>query len=188
MPHPHLAVADSSVLVVIDVQEPFARALADRERLTKQITTLIRVAKIVGLPVLVTEQYPEKLGPTVPEIRDTLEELGLYAPISKMAFSCCAVDGFVQRVYDSGRDTMIITGIETHVCVQQTVLEAMSLGYKAQVVSDAVASRLPDDRAIALDKMRHAGAVVSSVEMIAYELLGQAGTPEFKAAMEYLKW
>ena len=188
MPHPHLASADSSVLVVVDVQEPFAQAMPDRADLTKQITTLVRVANGIGLPVLVTEQYPEKLGPTVPEIREVLEELGLYSPLGKMTFSCCASEDFVQQVYDSGRDTLIVTGIEAHVCVQQTVLEAMNLGYKVHVVNDAIASRRPEDRAIALEKMRHAGAIVSGVEMIAYELLGRGGTPEFKAAQQYLKW
>ena len=105
-----------------------------------------------------------------------------------MSFSCCGSEDFVQRVYDSGRDTLIITGIETHVCVQQTALDAMTLGYKLHVVSDAVTSRRREDWSAATDKMRHAGAIISTTEMVAYELLGKAGTPEFKAAMAYLKW
>lgn len=188
MPHPHLARPESSVLVVIDVQEPFARAMAGREALARNISTLVHIARIVEAPVVVTEQYPERLGPTVPELKQVLDELGLYRPIGKLAFSCCASEEFVQRLYDSGRDTLIITGIESHVCVQQTVLEALSLGYKAHVVNDAITSRRREDWEIAIEKMRHAGAIISSTEMIAYELLGRAGTPQFKAAMEYLKW
>ncbi len=188
MPHPHLASAAQSALVVIDVQEPFARAMADREALARNICTLARVAKIAGLPIFVTEQYPEKLGPTVPEIRATLEELGVYQPIAKLAFSCCAADGFLQRLHETRRETLVLTGMEAHVCIQQTALEALTLGYQVHVVSDAVTSRRREDWALAMDKMRHAGAVISGCEMLAYELLGRAGTPEFKAAMPYLKW
>ncbi len=188
MPHPHLATAETSALVVIDVQEPFARAMQDRAALAKNITTLVRIAKIVGAPVFVTEQYPEKLGPTVPEIRLALEETGVYQPLGKLAFSCCAADGFVERIYQAKRDTLLLTGMETHVCVQQTALEALSLGYKVHVVSDAVTSRRREDWTLALEKLRHAGAIISGTEMAAYELLGRAGTPQFKAAQEFLKW
>lgn len=188
MPHQDLATAASSALVVVDIQEPFARAMADRERLAGNVVTLIRVAHIAGVPVLVTEQNPEKLGPTVPEIRSVLEELGLYKPVGKLTFSCCAADGFVQQVRKAKRDTLLLTGMEAHVCVQQTALEALTLGYRVHVISDAVTSRRRDDWQVAMAKLRHAGAVISSTEMIAYELLGRAGTPQFKAAIPYLKW
>lgn len=188
MPHPHLARADASVLVVVDFQEPFAKAMTERATVAKNIVTMVRVAHAAGVPVIVTEQNPEKLGPTTPEVRGVLEELGLYHPIGKMAFSCCQADGFVQKVYDSGRDTLLITGMEGHICVQQTALEAMSLGYKAHVVRDAVTSRRPHDLDAATEKMRHAGAVITTTEMACYELLGAAGTPQFKAAMPFLKW
>lgn len=188
MSHPQLAHAPSCVLVVIDWQEPFAKAMSERATVAKNITTLLHVAKIIGLPVIVTEQNAEKLGPTSPDLRGTLEELGYYKPINKMAFSCCSVDSFVKSVYDTGRDTLLITGLEGHVCVQQTVLEALNLGYKAHLIRDAVASRRAYDLDLAVEKMRHAGAVISSTEMLSYELLGQAGTPEFKAAAQFLKW
>ena len=188
MPHPHLARRESSILVIVDFQEPFAKAMADRDDIAKRIATLTHVAHIVGMPVVVTEQSPEKLGPTVPELQSTLAELDLYDPISKTTFSCCASETFVQRVYDTGRDSLILAGMETHVCVQQTALEAMNLGYKVFIPGDAVTSRHRDDWTAALDKMRHAGAIVTTSEMTAYELLGAAGTPEFKAAMAYLKW
>ena len=162
--------------------------MEDSGPVANNIITLAHVAKIVGVPILVTEQSPEKLGPTIPKLQDPLSKLGVYDPIPKVSFSCCGSEDFVQRVYDSGRDTLIITGIETHVCVQQTALDAMTLGYKLHVVSDAVTSRRREDWSAATDKMRHAGAIISTTEMVAYELLGKAGTPEFKAAMAYLKW
>lgn len=188
MPHPHLARADSSVLVVVDVQEPFARAMAERASLVTNILTLVRVARILDVPVVVTEQNATKLGPTLPELASALKEMDVYKPIDKMSFSCCAVESFVQRIYDLGRDTLIVTGMEAHICVQQTVLDALSLGHKAHVVKDAVASRKRDDKEVSMEKLRHAGAIISTTEMAAYELLGRAGTPQFKAAMQYLKW
>lgn len=188
MAHPHLARAEASVLLVVDVQEPFARAMADRAALTKNICALAHVAKISEVPLVLTEQNSQKLGPTVPEVASVLTVLGAYSPIDKMSFSCCAADGFVQRLYDLGRDTLIVTGMETHVCVQQTALDALSLGYKVHVVRDAVTSRRREDWETAIDKLRHAGAVITSTEMVAYELIGKAGTPQFKAALQHLKW
>ena len=188
MPHPHIARAESSILVVVDVQEPFARAMPDRESLTRNITTMMHVARINEVPLIVTEQTAAKLGPTVPELATVLTELEAYDPIDKQAFSCCASEQFIQRVYDMGRDTLILTGVEGHVCIQQTTLDALNLGYSVHVVKDAVASRRPEDFDVAIEKMRLAGAVISSTEMVSYELLGQAGTPKFKAAMQYLKW
>ena len=188
MPHPHIARAEASILVVVDVQEPFTKAMPDREALTGNIATLLHVARINEVPVIVTEQTAAKLGPTVPELASVLTELELYAPIDKQAFSCCASQEFIQRVYDLGRDTLVVVGLEGHVCVQQTTLDALNLGYKVHVVRDAVASRRQHDFDVAMEKLRHAGAIVSSTEMIAYEWLGQAGTPQFKAAMQYLKW
>ena len=188
MPHPHIASRESSVLVVVDVQEPFVKAMEEREAVTKNISTLIHVARINEVPVIVTEQTAAKLGPTVPELASVLTELQVYDPIDKQAFSCCASPEFIQRVYDTGRDTLIITGVEGHVCIQQTTLDALNLGYKVHVVSDAVTSRRPHDLDVAMEKLRHAGAIISSTEMIAYEWLGEGGTPQFKAAMQHLKW
>ena len=188
MPHPHVARSDASILVIVDVQEPFARAMADRERMIANITTLARVARINGAPVIVTEQNAARLGPTVPELASVLKELEVYEPIGKMAFSCCAVEPFVQRVYDSGRDTLVLVGMEAHVCIAQTALDALNMGYRAHVVQDAVTSRHREDFQVAMEKLRHAGAIISTTEMLAYELLGEAGTPQFKQAMQYLKW
>ena len=188
MPHPQVARAEASVLVIVDVQEPFARAMADRERTVANISILARVARINEIPIIVTEQNSARLGPTVPELASVLKELETYEPIDKMAFSCCAVEGFVRRVYDMGRDTLLLVGMEAHVCIAQTALDALNMGYRAHVVQDAVTSRHREDYQAALDKLRHAGAVISTTEMLSYELLGEAGTPKFKQAMQFLKW
>ena len=188
MPHPHIARPDASILVVVDVQEPFAKAMADREKMIANIITLVRVARINEVPVIVTEQNAARLGPTVPELASVLKELEVYEPIDKMAFSCCAVEPFVQRVYDLGRDTLVLAGMEAHVCVAQTALDALNMGYRAHVVEDAVTCRRPADFQAAMEKLRHAGAIISTTEMLSYELLGEAGTPQFKQAMQYLKW
>jgi len=183
-----MARPDASILVVIDVQEAFARGMADRDKVTANIATLVRVARINQVPIIVTEQNPSRLGPTVPELSSLLKEMSSYDPIGKMAFSCCAVEPFVQRVYDSGRDTLILVGMEAHVCIAQTALDALNMGYRAHVVQDAVTSHHAGNLSAAMDKLRHAGAIITSTEMVAYELIGEAGTPQFKQAMEYLKW
>ena len=188
MPHPHLARASNSILVVIDFQEPFARAMVDRQLVANNITTLLHMARIHKLPVLVTEQNNTKLGPTVPELTSTMEQLEVYDPIDKSNFSCCGSEEFLERLYGTGRDTLIMTGLETHVCIQQTALEALDLGFKVHVIRDAVASRHDLDKDTALDKLRHAGAIISTTELASYELLERAGTPEFTAAMKHLKW
>ncbi|MBI3743795.1 MAG: isochorismatase family protein [Chloroflexi bacterium] len=112
----------------------------------------------------------------------------MYQPLGKMAFSCCSDEGFVEKIDALKRDTLVLAGMETHVCVQQTALEALSLGYKVHVVADAVTSRRREDWGAAIDKLRHAGAIITTTEMVAYEWIGRAGTPEFKGAMPYLKW
>lgn len=188
MPHPHIARPDASILVIVDVQEPFARAMGDREKMTSNIATLVRVARINQVPIIVTEQNPSRLGPTVPELSSLLKELSSYDPIGKMVFSCCAVEPFIQRVYDSGRDTLILVGMEAHVCIAQTALDALNMGYRTHVVQDAVTSRHPSDYSTAMEKLRHAGAIITSTEMVAYELIGEAGTPQFKQTMEFLRW
>lgn len=188
MPHPQIARKESSILVTVDVQEPFAKAMSSREDLAKNITTLLHLAKINGVPVIVTEQTSSKLGPTIQELSGVMNELDVYEPIDKEAFSCCASEEFIQRIYDSGRDTLVITGLEGHVCIQQTTLDALNLGYKVHIVNDAVTSRRPHDYDTALEKLRLAGAIISSTEMIAYEWLEKGGTPEFKASMKFLKW
>ncbi|MCH7554345.1 MAG: hydrolase, partial [Chloroflexi bacterium] len=186
MAHPHLARADSSILVIVDYQEPFARGMEDSGPVADNIITLAHVAKIVGVPILVTEQSPEKLGPTIPKLQDPLSELGVYDPIPKVSFSCCGSEDFVQRVYDSGRDTLIITGIETHVCVQQTALDLASRDYDVYVCADAVGSRGRIDHEQALARMRQEGVWVTTVESVLFELCSRCDAARFKPMLEVI--
>lgn len=172
---------DDCVLLVVDVQERLLPAMSNREETLDNIVKLVRFAKIVRMPVLVTEQ--EKLGPTVGEVGNEIEDL---APVSKIEFDACKRGEFAERLRELGRGTVIIAGIESHICITQTVLHLLQ-SYKVHVVSDAVSSRTKKNLEVALERMMASGAVISSTEMVIYELLEKAGTPEFKEALKLVK-
>jgi len=176
-----LLAPDDCVLLVVDVQERLLPAMSNREETLDNIVKLVRFAKISRMPVLVTEQ--EKLGPTVGEVGDEIEDL---APVSKIEFDACIRGEFAERLRELGRSTVIIAGIESHICITQTVLHLLP-GYRVHVVSDAVSSRAKKNVEVALERMRQSGAVISSTEMVIYELLEKAGTPEFKEALKLVK-
>ncbi len=164
----------AAALLVVDVQEAFRPAVAGFDAAAARTAILLRGAQILGLPVVVTEQYPRGLGRTVPEVLDHLEGP---RPLEKTAFSACRAEGFGI----GSRTQALVCGIEAHVCVSQTVHDLLDRGVEAHVAADAVASRSPADREIGLAKMAAAGAVLTSTETALFELLGEAGTPEFKA-------
>jgi nicotinamidase-related amidase len=166
--------ADRTTLVVIDVQEGFRRAIPDFDRVAKAAATLIEGASIIGIPVVVTEQYPKGLGETVPEVAEHLPE-GTDT-LEKVVFSATEAEGFDLE----GRDQALVCGIETHVCVNQTALDLLTDGVDVQVAEDAVGSRTDENKRVGLQKMERAGAEVTSVETALFELLGRAGTDEFK--------
>jgi nicotinamidase-related amidase len=166
--------ADRTTLVVIDVQEGFRRAIPDFDRVAKAAATLIEGASIIGVPVVVTEQYPKGLGETVPEVAEHLPE-GTDT-LEKVVFSATEAEGFDLE----GRDQALVCGIETHVCVNQTALDLLTDGVDVQVAEDAVGSRTDENKRVGLQKMERAGAEVTSVETALFELLGRAGTDEFK--------
>jgi nicotinamidase-related amidase len=172
---------DNCLLVVIDVQEKLMPAIAGREAVMANIVRLARFAGIVGIPVVVTEQ--EKLGLTVPEVRECLPGEN---PVKKVHFNCLSCHDFRDRVHGSGRKTLVLTGAEAHICVAQTALHAMP-GYNVHVVADAISSRVPENREIALKRMMQEGALITSTEMFIYEILGRAGTDEFKAVLPLVK-
>ena len=142
---------------------------------------LIRFSKIAGLPVIVTEQ--EKLGPTLPEL---LGEGTAVAAVPKVDFNCFGCEAFVKRVGESGKRTLILCGIEAHICVAQTALSALG-GFRVQVIQDAIGSRTPENRDVAIARMRAGGAAITSTEMFIYEILERAGTEEFKAVLPLVK-
>jgi len=166
--------AQRTVLVVVDVQEGFRKAVPDFDRVAKATATLIEGAEAIGTPIVVTEQYPRGLGGTAPEIAEHLPE-GV-EPLEKLCFSAADAEGFDL----GGRDQALVCGIETHVCVNQTALALLGSGVEVQVAEDAVASRSEENKRVGLHKMERAGATLTSVETALFELLGRAGTDEFK--------
>jgi nicotinamidase-related amidase len=178
---PNLIGRDDSVLVVIDVQERLMPVIADREKVTENVVRLLKSAEILGLPVILTEQ--EKLGSTLPELREARPGL---QPIRKLEFDCFGCQEFVQEVRKVGRNTLILCGVETHICVAQTALHAAP-DYTIHVVSDATSSRTEANWQAGLDRMRQAGVVITSTEMVIYELLQFAGTDEFTAVLPLVK-
>jgi len=162
-----------TALVVIDVQEAFAKAVEGFDGVAAQTAILVTGAKTLGLPVLVTEQYPRGLGETVAPVRDALGDV---ERLPKTVFSAARAEGFDL----AGRDQALVCGIETHVCVNQTVHDLLAGGVEAHVAVDAVGSRTAANRELGLRKMEESGAVLTSVETALFELLGEAGSDEFK--------
>ena len=166
--------ADRTTLIVVDVQEAFRKAIPDFERIAKATATLIDGAEAIGIPIVITEQYPKGLGGTVPEVAEHLPD-GV-RPLEKMVFAASEAEGFEL----DGREQALVCGIETHVCVNQTALDLLASGVDVQVAEDAVSSRTDENKQVGLQKMEAAGAVLTSVETALFELLGRAGTDEFK--------
>jgi nicotinamidase-related amidase len=171
-----------TALAVIDVQEAFRPAVLDFDRVAANVATLVQGARLLGLPVLVTEQYPKGLGETVPEVAQYLEGV---PRMEKLAFSALDADGFPTAL--DGRDQVLLCGIESHVCVNQTAEDLLTSGRGVHVVKDAVTSRTAENRELGLQKMERSGAVVTSVETALFELLRAAGTPEFKEIQALVK-
>ncbi len=165
-----------AALVVVDVQEAF-RPYAAFERVARAAGKLVAAARILEVPVIASEQYPRGLGHTAPEVG-----LGEQQPIEKSVFSAVRAEGFDL----DGRDQAIVCGIETHVCVSQTVHDLLASGVEVHVPADAVGSRHEVDYERGLERMARAGAVIDTVEAELFELLERAGTPEFKAVQQLI--
>ena len=178
--------SERCALLVVDIQEKLLPPIFQKEQLLKNSQLLIRLAGILKLPALVTTQYAKGLGNTVPEIASLLPETHA---IDKQMFSCFGSDAFcsVLKRLPGNRNTVLICGMESHICVTQTALGALREGYIVHVASDAVSSRTEWNWKIGLERMRAAGAVISSTEMIVYELLRSSGAPAFKELLPYLK-
>ncbi|MDO8825268.1 hydrolase [Methylophaga sp.] len=175
-----MANSQDSVLVVIDVQQKLAKAMPEgvRERLNNQIKTLLTAAKVLNIPVIVTEQYPKGLGPTEPELQENLP-LGTKI-IEKTCFSCMQSPDFRYQLAATRRNQVILVGMETHICVLQTALTLKAENYRVHVVEDGVCSRAKSNQYNSLHRLRHAGVIVSNVESVLFEWLGDAGHAEFK--------
>ncbi len=175
-PSPLLLHRARTTLLVIDVQQAFAKAVRDFDALVDRVVILARAARILDVPVVVTEQYPRGLGETVAPL---VEHLDGVPRLPKTVFSAARADGFA---LDPQRDQVLVCGIEAHVCVNQTVCDLRAgQGRQVHVVTDAVSSRTAEDRAVGLAKMERAGALPTSTEAAVFELIGAAGSDEFRA-------
>ena len=167
-------------LIVIDFQDGVLAAVGEpiRRNASKNVRLLLDLAGLMDIPVVVAEEYPAGLGRTVAEV---VEKLGnRYQPIAKLAFSCCEVPSFVEKIRSLGVRHFVLVGAEAHVCVLQTALDLLAEGHEVSVVSDAVCSRRKSDWEVSLRMVEQAGGVVTSTEIIAFQLLECAGTAEFK--------
>ncbi len=171
---------DRAALVVIDVQEAFRPAVLDFQQVAASVARLVEGAQVIGIPVVATEQYPKGLGRTVPEVVDALNGT---EPIEKTCFPASRADGFSL----GGRDQVLLCGIESHVCVNQTAHDLLDRGLEVHVARDAVSSRSAENRDLGLQKMAASGAIVTSVETALFELLGAAGSEEFKKVQALVK-
>jgi len=171
---------ERTALVVIDMQEAFRSVVEGFDAIAGRTVILIRGARAIGLPVVVTEQYPHGLGSTVPELAEHLKGI---QPVEKTVFSAVGAEGFDL----AGRDQAVLCGIEAHICVSQTAHELLEDGIEVHVARDAIGARDPADRELGLRKMERAGAVETGVEAALFELLRESGTPEFRQVQELVK-
>jgi nicotinamidase-related amidase len=175
---------DSAALVVIDVQERLAAAMPRRVEVLGAIRLLMDASRLLGVPLVVTRQYPRGLGALVPEIGCAVEG----APVvDKTAFDCMREPGFRDALARTGRRQVVLCGMEAHICVTQTALSLAREGHDVHVVADAVCSRRDRDRDTALDRLRAARITVTTAESVIYEVLGEAGTDEFRAVLALVK-
>ena len=175
---------ESCSLAVVDVQGKLAQLMHSKDVLFKNIQILIQAAKILGMPILWCQQVPGALGPTIPEIARLLSDI---EPINKFAFSCCGAHHFITKLNQSARNQVLLCGIEAHVCVYQTAVDLLGKGFKVDVVADAVSSRTPANKQIALGRLAAEGANITSVEMALFELLRTAEHHKFRQIAKLIK-
>jgi len=175
---------ENSVLVVIDIQGKLASLMYQKEKFFENVVKMIKGAQVLGIPIIWNEQLPDKLGATIPEIKDVLGDL---APMPKSTFSCCGNPAFVQKLMELDRDSVFLTGMETHVCVYQTTFDLIELDYDVFLVADAVSSRTPENKQIGIEAMKDYGAEITSVEMALFEMLEVAEGDMFKRIIEIVK-
>ena len=170
--------------VVIDIQERLYPHIHEHETLSRNTGILVEGLKILGVPVLVTQQYTRGLGPTIPGLAELVNEFPL---IEKTAFSCCDEPEFIKALAETHRHFVLMAGIESHVCVLQTVIDLLERGYQPVLIEDCVSSRKAGDRNTSVRRMRKEGAIVTTYESILFELCRFSGTDEFKAISKLVK-
>ena len=185
MRHENTLDAGRAALLIIDIQESFRPHVADFDRVAARIAVAARGARLLNLPVLVTEQYPQGLGRTAAEVRDALAPEHEY--VEKTAFSSCGAQHFIRRLEETGATQLLVCGIEAHVCVNQTTHDLLARGLQVHLLADCISSRAEHDRQAGLAKMQRSGALPSSVELALFELMRDAGHEQFKAVQRLIK-
>ncbi len=175
---------DQSLLLVVDLQEKLTPAIHQGDAAIANNLRLLGGARHLGVPIFVSEQYVRGLGPTLPAIKAAAVNAHFF---EKIHFSCAAEPGVLELLHAAQRPQVVLTGTEAHVCVLQTGLGLLGAGFQVFVVADATASRTPDNRSVALERLRAAGAVIVSTEMVLFEWLAQAGTDDFRAVLPLIK-
>jgi len=176
--------AENSVLVVVDIQGKLATLMHNKEQFFENTRRMIEGAKVIGLPIIWNEQLPGKLGPTISLIKESLQG---HAPLVKSTFSCCGNPDFMEHLAETNRKQVLLTGMETHVCVYQTASDLIDSGYEVYLVVNAVSSRTAEDKQIAVDAMAQRGVKLSSVEMALFEMLRVAQGEDFKRVIKIVK-
>lgn len=185
MPHSKILDRSKTALVVIDVQEAFRASIPNFSELANSISTAVRGCGILSVPVMVTEQYPTGLGRTAEEILLALPDD--FEPLEKTAFSSCGAAGFIGKLKELGATQIVLCGIETHVCVNQTAHDLLDQGFQVHLLTDAVGSRFEHDKEAGLAKMKLSGVIPSSVEMLFFELMRDAKHEQFKEIQKLIR-
>ncbi len=184
MRHDTILNRDRSVVLLVDVQERFRDVMADGPAMIEECGRILQAAKILGIPILATEQYPKGLGHTVPELAELIDG---YPLVEKLTFSCCGESGLMEQLEVLDRDQIVVIGIESHVCVLQTALDLLAAAKQVHVPHDAITSRSRKMRASAIERMRQAGVVITCAESVLFEWLVEASGDEFKPVSKLVK-
>jgi nicotinamidase-related amidase len=175
---------DNTALIIIDVQEKLFRVMLHKEALAENLQKIIKGAQVLEIPLLVTEQHPIALGPTIPELKNLLPNI---QPISKFSFSCGGEQKFLNKLSALNCKQLLLAGIEAHICVYQTALDLLEKGYEVQVLADCVSSRAEENKKLGLEKIKEAGGSVTSVEISLFELMRVAEGGTFKEISKIVK-
>jgi nicotinamidase-related amidase len=175
---------DKAILVVVDIQGKLASLMHEKETFYANVVRMIKGADVLGYPIIWNEQLPDKLGETIPQIKEALPN---HSPLVKTSFSCCGNDDFVSQLEASGKRHVMVVGMETHICVYQTVFDLLERDYKVWVVADGVSSRIAENKHIGLETMRNDGARITSVEMALFELMGTVEPDLMRQVVQIVK-
>jgi len=175
---------ENTLTLAIDYQTRMMPSINDREELTRKTATLLEGCRILGVPIITTQQYTKGLGETIPEIKTALGE---FEPIEKITFSCYRNQEFRTKLAETGKKNILVTGVEAHICVQQTVLDLLENGYTVYVIADCIGSRFETDRRYADKRMEQAGAIFTTTESVLFEMMISADHPRRKEITNLVK-